>query len=167
MNNFIKDDYFAKGHGVTKIIQTILSLIMWGGLFVPIVITFNSTVFSNLKNLIYRWKYPEGFLMFHYLTYELMLFLLVLCVIGVLLTLRNNHRIKHYYKRKITYNEQLVEKKEKLLQDFYQNNFDGREYRETISYFSVLSEKNIDDNAIADIFNQLEKKSLKINKNPE
>lgn len=154
MNEFIKDDYFSKGHWLIKISQTIVSIFMWIVVITPLVITFSSTIFTRSYHMIYQWHFKSGLLIYHILTRDLFIFFFIFSIIGFFLTIKNNYIITNQYKKKVMYDEISAQKKRKLLENFYTERFGEKILRESSNYLKISPEKNVNDDEISEYFKE-------------
>jgi hypothetical protein len=156
LKNFIKDDFFGKGHLFTKAWQFFITLIMWLPVLLPIIITANSTIFRKSENTFYRWDYQGGFRLYQHLTVELALFLVAIFIVAILLAHRTNYRTEHMYQQKIMYNEAKLAEKSALLEEFYDERFGNASFRENVKFYSVASEQNMPDDFVRKEFQKIE-----------
>ena len=132
------DDYMSKGHLWTKIRITLLTIVAWIAVVVPIYWTVSSTLLSEFAFVHHVWHYQEGKAIYYHAGLLLLIFTVGIVIAAVLLTFRNNH-----YK---------LQQREPALQSFYHNRFDDEDFRHHVRFYSVPEQKNLETDTIQDVF---------------
>ncbi len=159
MRRFIHDPYFEKGHWIFKIRQTILTILAWIVLLVPVYWTFSATVFitKSFKGTI--WSVNQGRDMFYSFARFLGGAFIVLFIITLSFTFYNNYYTKHHVKKHAIYDENRLLERREAIKDFYTQEFGERSIRRNqIRYYSVNPQQNFDVGAIHKIYEKFEAK---------
>ena len=153
-HELVSDQYFMAGHLGLKIRQTLLALLAWLGVFLSFLWLSIPYLWPQItKQLHFNMKRQEvseikSFGLF-FLTAALVIF-----VGAIVLTIRNNR----IYNRKLTkytlHDEQEVEQRIAIMDQFYNERFGPREMRESVRYYSVSEEQNLADDTIQNLFKE-------------
>ena len=153
MKDFVEDKFFSKGHYFLKFCQTFLSIFTWLFVFSPIMITVKLLTTDN-ENLL---LIPEGYHLQEIKIFQdvskILMYSLLSCLIAcILLTIKNNFKIKNQFKKEITYDAVNLEKKIKLVEDHYTQQFNSKEIRQSEQFYSVQADQNLEADFIKHLF---------------
>lgn len=146
------DDYMSKGHLWTKIRITLLTIVAWIAVVVPIYWTVSSTLLSEFAFVHHVWHYQEGKAIYYHAGLLLLIFTVGIVIAAVLLTFRNNQKIKRHVHKEIQYDPYKLQQREAALQSFYHNRFDDEDFRHHVRFYSVPEQKNLETDTIQDVF---------------
>ncbi|MCE2138232.1 hypothetical protein GRC92_14560, partial [Streptococcus thermophilus] len=88
------DKYFSKGHWWTKLWQTLVAIITWICVAVPVYWTISSTLLANNPQFIHAWKYEEGKTLFYFFDRFFIIAFILIAIVVIVSTIHNNHRVK-------------------------------------------------------------------------
>lgn len=148
----VEDRFFEKGHRKTKIIQSLVALIGWVGILVPLIWT--SSPFLLPRHLTKRYHLMNGGeissirLLFIFLAFTF----LTIVIIYITLTLFNNHRFNRTLRYKNTHNEAQLNKRRFLMNQVYSERFGSEDFRLNVRYYSVSEEQNFDTSFIKNLY---------------
>lgn len=86
------DEYFEKGHWLLKIRQTLMSLIGWLAVIIPIVITVTSFWASFNPKIPHIWSYPEGILEIKFIGVILLFAFVMSGIFSISMTIIQNRK---------------------------------------------------------------------------
>lgn len=148
----IKDKYFSKGNNWLKVKQTIIAIIGWGAVIFPFIwvgLSINTSVEGEGLRIHY---FPEERQIFYFLLILLSIAFVVFIVLFLLMTRWNNRRYKKMLRSEPMYDEQKLEKRRGILEKEYTQRFGSKEERETVCYYVVSEEQNLDKYLIKDLY---------------
>lgn len=148
----ISDKFFSKGNWWLTVRQSLIIAVSWVGVLLPIVWLFFPFFFPKIAPSLGFLIYKEGLLTFKFVQMFLFISFVLFVLIFIGLTLYNNYRFKHIYRHKVMYNEERLEKRKAALDSFYTERFGEKEFRETVQYYSVSAEKNIETDEIKKLY---------------
>ncbi|MGX7175395.1 hypothetical protein [Enterococcus saigonensis] len=149
-----EDYFFEQGHWLLKIRTIVLTILGWCAVFIPIYWTLTSTLLRRFKKITPIWTYQEGKESFYFLLQIFGIFFLGAIIFSVFMTLRSNYRIKHDYRKNITYDFDKMLKKRYALTQFFNKQFGPEEFRTTVKNYVVPEEKNLSANQIEKIYDE-------------
>lgn len=155
MKDFVKDEYFEKGHLLLKIRETLTALALWVLLLIPLAVLINSVAPQPLWNNVYHWSYSDGLAWNHELFLAVIFALAFFAITCTLLLVRNNYRYTHVFPKKKTYDEAKLAQKTQILNEKYSQRFGDIDFRHNTAYYSVIPEKNLETNQIHDWFEEI------------
>ncbi|WP_338214432.1 hypothetical protein [Companilactobacillus muriivasis] len=161
MQNYIHDAFFEQGHWLLKIRQTLVTVLSWIIMIIPIYWTLSMTVFvsDNLKGQ--PWSTPEGKDLFNFFGHFLTNAFIVLAIITVSFTIYNNYYTKYHVKKHAIYNEKKLFARREAIKDFYTLKFGDRYYRRNdIRYYVITPENNFEIKTIDKIYSKFEDAKL-------
>ncbi|OQO64490.1 hypothetical protein [Enterococcus faecium] len=156
IKNFVRDNFFEKGHLLLKIRQLVLNLIFFVILVLPVMILFNSLANGENWSFVHYWTYKDGFDLTKYLSSAILLAIVLVLVLSLAFLFRNNYQEQHVYPRKKTYDEGILKKRKAVLNELYTERFGDKSFRETTKYYEVDADQNIDDYLIQILFKNSE-----------
>ncbi|QPS71502.1 hypothetical protein [Lactococcus garvieae] len=152
-SDFVQDKFFGRGNFLLKLRQTLVTLVFWVMIILPLLTLINSVSEYQIWKNVYRWDWTDGVPLARDLSIMIVLSLLVFIFIGGLFLMRNNHNLKKVYPEKKTYDVERAAARCALLEAAYTERFGSREFRENIDYYSVIPEKNMDTGFAHQLFN--------------
>lgn len=153
----VKDKYFSKGNYWLKIWQTLVALLGWMIVVLPFIWVI--WVFFPLT----RPERAKDFFLYAFLSEKKMLYFLigffVLIFFSFLITLFvltrwNNRNLHKKVNESFEYEDEELEKRQELLEEMYTERFGTKEERETVRFYSVSAEQNLDTTFIADLYKE-------------
>jgi len=149
MKDFVEDKFFSKGHYLSKFYQALVSGLMWILVFLPVIVTFK-LIYTGAENNVVtpEWFQLEIIKIFNKI-YQLVFLSMNFCLgAGLLLTMRNNFRIKHLFKKKVMYNAEAMNKKLILVEEFYTKQFSSKEIRVNKQFYLIQPSQNIESDKL-------------------
>ncbi|AVK62392.1 hypothetical protein C5Z25_11760 [Lactobacillus sp. CBA3605] len=154
MQTYVTDSYFGSGHFLTKIWQTIMVIIFWICVAVPVYWTISSTLLINNHRFLHAWRYEEGRTLFYFFDRFFIIAFIILAIIVIISTVHNNHRVKQHVEKKIQYDDAQLQARKQQLETFYTTRFADRHYRETVRNYHVKPEQNLEINEIHKLYKE-------------
>lgn len=139
--DFVRDNYFEKGHLFTKIYITVAVIIGWIAVVIPIYWTLSSTIFRNVMKPV--WDYEEGRRMVSQLNLFFAIAFVVLLIGAIGFTLYNNYKIKNRCSKEIVYDTEQLRTRMHVYDDLMTERFGNSQIRENTRYYVVPAEKNL------------------------
>ncbi len=159
MEKYVHDAYFEKGHIWLKIWQTLLTIVGWLFVIVPIYWTLSATVFVKKGFMKQIWSYQEGKDLFYSFGRFFIIAFIVLAIITILFTLHNNYYTKHHVKKHTIYDEDRMLARRNAIKGFYTKEFgDPETRRNETRFYSVNPQQNLDVDTIDNIYKEFEDK---------
>lgn len=150
-----RDKYFERGHWKLKIWQTLIMLLSWLVLIIPIAIT-TATYLAYLthgRHGHYFWYYAEGFqelnFLIIFLTFALGMVAVFCLTMSYIQTQRAHGLVDKWPMFDINKNRWERAAAEK----FMKKRFGKREQREQLQRFTVKPEQNLSKNQLRDVIN--------------
>lgn len=75
-------------------------------------------------------------------------------IISFVLTRWNNRNLYRKVNKSFEYEDEELKKRQELLEEMYTERFGIKEERETVRFYSVSEEKNLDTTLIADLYKE-------------
>lgn len=75
-------------------------------------------------------------------------------IISFVLTRWNNRNLYRKVNKSFEYEDEELKKRQELLEEMYTERFGTKEERETVRFYSVSEEKNLDTTLIADLYKE-------------
>lgn len=154
------DRYFMSGNWRTKIWQTLIALLCWIILIIPIFVTSATYIAYRTHGRYghYFWHYAEGFQELNFLMIFLAFSLGVIAVfclaMGYIQDQRSQGLVDKWPLFDLDENRQEQERAEK----FMTVRFGSREKRQSVRYYSVKPEQNLTKNQLRDIIGKEHRK---------
>ncbi|GCF95157.1 hypothetical protein NRIC_30480 [Enterococcus florum] len=151
-NLLITDKFFSKGRTGLKIWQTFIALLGWAGVLLP---------FAWLLFPIFLPEFAEGRRLVDYASVDsyflfILFFLAIVFILRVVsylyLTLMNNRQFKHSLQKETLHDEVKLDKRKQLLEQEYTDRFGDKAFRESVRYYSVKPEQNLDKDFVRDLY---------------
>lgn len=153
----VKDKYFSKGNYWLKIWQTLVALLGWMIVVLPFIWVI--WVFFPLT----RPERAKDFFLYDFLSEKKMLYFLIgffvliffsFLITSFVLTRWNNRNLHKKVNESFEYEDEELEKRQELLEEMYTERFGTKEERETVRFYSVSAEQNLDTTFIADLYKE-------------
>ncbi|MCV3161099.1 hypothetical protein OHD86_01980 [Enterococcus faecium] len=153
----VKDKYFSKGNYWLKIWQTLVALLGWMIVVLPFIWVI--WVFFPLT----RPERAKDFFLYAFLSEKKMLYFLIgffvliffsFLITSFVLTRWNNRNLHKKVNESFEYEDEELEKRQELLEEMYTERFGTKEERETVRFYSVSAEQNLDTTFITDLYKE-------------
>ncbi|MFB9770637.1 hypothetical protein [Lactiplantibacillus modestisalitolerans] len=154
VKQYVTDKYFAKGHLWTKIWQSLVAIIGWICVAVPVYWTISSTLLATNQRVLHAWKYEEGKTLFYFFDRFFIIAFIIIAIIVVASTIHNNHRVKQHVSKEVQYDEDQLEIRTRRLDDYYTHRFGQASFRKHVKHYTVDPEQNIPTNAVHDLYKE-------------
>lgn len=148
------DAYFEKGHWGLKIRQTLIGLLGWVCVFVPVIITVLSFWASYNPKIIHLWSYNEGIFEIKFIGVLLLFAFVLVSLFAVGMTIIQNRKRDRVVEQWPTFNPINQRKRETQLGKFMDERFGDQEFRENVRHYQVKPEQNLDTDQIHQLYEQ-------------
>ncbi|GEO48016.1 hypothetical protein [Companilactobacillus kimchii] len=148
------DEYFEKGHWLLKIRQTLMSLIGWLAVIIPIVITVTSFWASFNPKVPHIWSYPEGILEIKFIGVILLFAFVMSGIFSISMTIIQNRKRQRLVQQWPTFNPINQKKRENTIDIFIDKRFGNKEFRENVRTYNVQPEQNLDTDEIHKLYDE-------------
>lgn len=148
------DAYFEKGHWGLKIRQTLIGLLGWICVFVPVIITVLSFWASYNPKIIHLWSYNEGIFEIKFIGVLLLFAFVLVSLFAVGMTIIQNRKRDRVVEQWPTFNPINQRKRETQLGKFMDERFGDQEFRENVRHYQVKPEQNLDTDQIHQLYEQ-------------
>lgn len=148
------DEYFEKGHWLLKIRQTLMSLIGWLAVIIPIVITVTSFWASFNPQIPHIWSYPEGILEIKFIGVILLFAFIMSGIFSISMTIIQNRKRQRLVQQWPTFNPINQKKRENTIDTFIDKRFGDKEFRENVRTYNVQPEQNLDTDEIHKLYDE-------------
>ncbi|CAJ2231309.1 hypothetical protein [Companilactobacillus paralimentarius] len=148
------DEYFEKGHWLLKIRQTLMSLIGWLAVIIPIVITVTSFWASFNPKIPHIWSYPEGILEIKFIGVILLFAFVMSGIFSISMTIIQNRKRQRLVQQWPTFNPINQKKRENTIDTFIDKRFGNKEFRENVRTYNVQPEQNLDTDEIHKLYDE-------------
>jgi len=148
------DAYFEKGHWGLKIRQTLIGLLGWVCVFVPVIITVLSFWASYNPKIIHLWSYNEGIFEIKFIGVLLLFAFVLVSLFAVGMTIIQNRKRDRVVEQWPTFNPINQRKRETQLGKFMDERFGDQEFRENVRHYQVKPEQNLDTDQIHKLYEQ-------------
>lgn len=150
----VEDAFFEKGHLGVTIKQSLLTIVFWGTVILPFIWLLFPLVKPHLAAQVHFRMYLEEFLTFRFLTLFLPISFILLAIFFVCLTIRNNHNFENKLYKEILHDEERADKRTALMENLYTERFGSKETRESLRFYSVPEELNLETDTIRELYKQ-------------
>lgn len=154
MENLMTDSFFDKKHFGLFLRQSIITTLSWIGVVTPFVWLAIPFLFPNFARKVHFRIYLEGLFTFDFLGIFLIVSFLIIVMLYAALTVVNNRRFKKSLKMEILHNTEEVRTRKALIEEFYTERFGPKNYRESVRYYSVMEQQNLDTGTIQKLFKE-------------
>lgn len=148
------DEYFEKGHWLLKIRQTLMSLIGWLAVIIPIVITVTSFWSSFNPKVPHIWSYPEGILEIKFIGVILLFAFVMSGIFSISMTIIQNRKRQRLVQQWPTFNPINQKKRENTIDIFIDKRFGNKKFRENVRTYNVQPEQNLDTDEIHKLYDE-------------
>lgn len=148
------DEYFEKGHWLLKICQTLMSLIGWLAVIIPIVITVTSFWASFNPKIPHIWSYPEGILEIKFIGVILLFAFVMSGIFSISMTIIQNRKRQRLVQQWPTFNPINQKKRENTIDTFIDKRFGDKGFRENVRTYNVQPEQNLDTDEIHKLYDE-------------
>jgi hypothetical protein len=148
------DAYFEKGHWGLKIWQTLIAIVGWFCVVVPLVITITSFWASYNPKVPHIWSYNEGIFEIKFIGVILLFSFVMAVMFAVSMTIIQNRRRDRLAEQWPTFNPINQKRREVELENFMQERFGDQEFRENVRYYEVQPEQNLDTDDIQNVYQE-------------
>jgi len=148
------DDYFARGHWIRKIWQTLIALIGWLAVIVPIVLTVTAFWATVDPHVWHVWSYAEGIFEIKFIGVLLLFAFVMASIFAVSMTIIQNRKRERLVEQWPTFNPLTQHKRERVLEQFMTERFGPVTLRENVRHYRVQPEQNLDTDDIHELFAQ-------------
>jgi len=138
------DKYFEKGHLLLKIWQSIIAILGWIAVIIPVVITVTSFWASFNPKIPHLWTYKEGIYEIQFIGVLLIFSFVMSAIFSVSMTLIQNRKRDRLVEQWPTFNPINQNKREKTISTFIDKRFGSKEFRENVKTYDVQPEQNLD-----------------------
>ncbi len=146
------DKYFEKGHWLLKIWQTIIAILGWLAVIIPIVITVTSFWANFDSRVPHLWSYKEGIYEIQFIGILLAFCFVMSAMFSISMTLIQNRKRDRLVEQWPTFNPINQNKREKTIAAFFDKRFGNKEFRENVRTYDVQPEQNLDTDEIKDLY---------------
>lgn len=152
----VNDQYFEPGHWVLTIWQSVLTALAWLVVILPF-------VWLAIPFFMPKWAvrlkfrtYFEEMMTFKFLRLFLLIAVVLVIVFSIILTIRNNHCFKHLISKEVLHDEEQLAVRRQALETFYDERFGSKEFRESVRFYSVKEEQNLETDTIKNLYKEHE-----------
>ncbi|MDF3824936.1 hypothetical protein NW162_06860 [Enterococcus faecium] len=150
----VKDKYFSKGNYWLKIWQTLVALLGWMIVVLPFIwVFFPLTRPERAKDFSLYAFLSEKKILYFLIGFFVLIFFSFL-ITSFVLTRWNNRNLYKKVNKSFEYEDEKLKKRQELLEEVYTERFGTKEERETVRFYSVSEEKNLDTTFIADLYKE-------------
>ncbi|RRK10571.1 hypothetical protein D1831_06835 [Lactiplantibacillus garii] len=146
------DAYFERGHWLLKIWQTLVGLLGWVAVIVPILITVLSYWSSYDARIPRFWSYQEGIFEIKFIGILLLFAFALASLFAVTMTIIQNRKRNRVVEQWPTFNPIDQKRRQKLLAHFMDARFGTPAFRENTRYYRVKPEQNLDTDEIQHLY---------------
>lgn len=150
--SFVQDAYYERGHWGIKVRESAVTILIWVFLVFPILVLINSVSRQVVWEGIYHWEYVDGLYLSSFLQRAILIIFVVVLAFSIYLLLRNNHREKHVYPQRKTYDEEGLARRKAALEQMYAERFGDDGLRHSTRYYVVAPEQNLPTHFVSDLF---------------
>ncbi len=146
------DDYFEKGHWLRKIFQTLIALIGWFCVIIPIVITVTAFWANFNPKIPHLWSYAEGILEIRFIGVILFFAFVMSGIFAISMTIIQNRKRDRLVEQWPTFNPINQRRREDTLAKFIDHRFGDQEFRENVRTLDIQPEQNLDTDTIQKLY---------------
>lgn len=154
MKQYVTDKYFSKGHWWTKIWQTLVAIIGWICVAIPVYWTISSTVLASNTRILHAWKYEEGQTLWYFFGRFFLIAFIIIAVIVIISTIHNNHRVKQHISKEVQYDAEELDIRKRRLNDFYSQRFGQITFRKHVKHYTVDPDQNMETDEIQKLYKE-------------
>ncbi|WP_338232628.1 hypothetical protein [Companilactobacillus muriivasis] len=146
------DKYFESGNLWLKIRQTIVAIIGWLAVIVPIVITVTSFWASFNPKIPHIWSFREGIYEIKFIGIILLFAFVMTAIFSMGMTIIQNRKRDRVVEQWPTFNPINQKKRKKTIDDFIDGRFGDQEFRENVRSYDVQPEQNLETHQIQQLY---------------
>lgn len=146
------DEYFEKGHILLKIRQTLIALVGWLAVIIPIVITVTSFWASFDDRIPHLWSFHEGIYEIKFIGIVLIFCWVMTLVFSIGMTIIQNRKRNRVVEQWPTFNPINQKKRKQTIDDFIDHRFGDQEFRENVRSYDVQPEQNLKTHEIQKLY---------------
>lgn len=146
------DKYFESGHLLLKIRQTIVAILGWVAVIVPIVITVTSFWASFNPKIPHIWSYHEGIFEIKFIGIILIFAWAMTTIFSIGMTIIQNRKRARVVEQWPTFNPINQKKRKQTIDDFIDQRFGNQEFRENVRTYDVQPEQNLETHQIQKLY---------------
>lgn len=151
-NQLISDPFFEKKHVSMTLRQSFLTALAWLGVFLPFVWLMLPFFLPQTAGQLHFRTYLEGFVTFDFLSLFLLFAFVLITIVFIGLTLWNNYRFNYRLRKEPLHNPEVLAIRKRSLESFYTERFGQKEERESLRFYSVKEEQNLEIDSIQKLF---------------
>lgn len=146
------DKYFESGHILLKIRQTIVAIIGWLAVIIPIVITVTSFWASFNPKIPHIWSFSEGIYEIKFIGIILVFAWVMTVIFSTGMTIIQNRKRARVVEQWPTFNPIDQKKRKQTIDDFIDQRFGDQEFRENVRSYDVQPEQNLETHEIQKLY---------------
>ncbi|CAJ1182373.1 hypothetical protein [Companilactobacillus nantensis] len=146
------DKYFESGHILLKIRQTIVAIIGWFAVIIPIVITVTSFWASFNPKIPHIWSFSEGIYEIKFIGIILVFAWVMTVIFSTGMTIIQNRKRARVVEQWPTFNPIDQKKRKQTIDDFIDQRFGDQEFRENVRSYDVQPEQNLETHEIQKLY---------------
>lgn len=146
------DEYFEKGHLLLKIRQTIIAIIGWLAVIIPIVITVTSFWASFNPKIPHIWSFREGIYEIKFIGIILVFAWIMTMIFSIGMTIIQNRKRDRVVEQWPTFNPINQKMRKETIDDFIDKRFGDQEFRENVRSYDVQPEQNLETHQIQKLY---------------
>ncbi|WP_334329204.1 hypothetical protein [Companilactobacillus sp. HBUAS59699] len=146
------DEYFEKGHLLLKIRQTIIAIIGWLAVIIPIVITVTSFWASFDPKIPHLWSFKEGIYEIKFIGIILVFAWVMTMIFSIGMTIIQNRKRDRVVEQWPTFNPINQKMRKETIDNFIDKRFGDQEFRENVRSYDVQPEQNLETHQIQKLY---------------
>lgn len=146
------DAYFERGHWGLKVRQTLVALVGWICVIVPIVITITAFLAVDPPQIPHLWTYREGIFEIKFIGILLLFAFVMVSLFAVGMTIIQNRKRERVVEQWPTYNPINQRKRETELEKFMDDRFGDADFRHQVRRYQVKPEQNLETEQIHELY---------------
>ncbi|MFV0557444.1 MAG: cell division protein [Enterococcus sp.] len=150
----VEDKYYTKGNWWTKIYQTLIALLGFGGIFFAFGWVLMPLLFPKLFDRLGFEVFTGELVALQILAIFLGVLFIIFTIVYIALTIRNNHQFKNYLQKEKLHDEERLETRKALMEAAYTERFGAAEFRHSVRYYSVKEEQNLDTEFVRELYKE-------------
>lgn len=148
------DEYFEKGHWLLKIRQTLVAILGWICVLVPVAVTLISYFGVETHRFRPVWRYAEGIFEVKFLAVVLLFLAAVALIYTVTMTIIQVRRRDRIVEQWPTFNPIDQKARKTELEKFMDKRFGDPQFRQNVRNYHVTPDKNLDTDQFQKLFEQ-------------
>lgn len=148
------DKYFESGHLWLKIRQTIVAILGWLAVIIPIAITVTSFWASFDPRIPHIWSYHEGIFEIKFIGIILLFAWAITTIFSIGMTIIQNRKRARLVEQWPTFDPINQKKRKQTIDKFIDHRFGDQEFRENVRTYDVQPEQNLETHQIQKLYEQ-------------